>query len=547
MTIDVNDIQDVPTENWTVAQEWARHLWPLLNYNSIPYYIVEDVCFHMECSRATFFRKLAKFKKHQTASSLLPNTRGIKKEDTKIDPNIEQVITDNIRKYFLKRPKQTIQYVWEATVMDCHTRELCPPGYSTVLRRSKLISRKDRLMAHNGSRAYRSKNSSARGSLEADYPLQKVQIDHTKADIIIVDTVSREPIGRPIFTVAIDIYSRMILGFHLDIIGPSSWNVSEVLTQLVFKKDEWLNFRNIPHEWPSYGIPECLMLDNGKDFRSKAMTIGAGEYGIQLDYRPPGKAHFGGHVERVIGTFMKRLQSVPGTTFSNIANKGDYDSAGKAVMTLAELEMLFSEFILGRYHNRRHRSLNATPLEKWNEALENGFSPRLCHQNPLKFKIDFLKSESRVVSREGIEFKTKKYWSDITQSLYDNGTKRVQVFPFHSDISKVLIRETSGQIHIVHSKNVRTPHISWSEFNEAKKLSKRFSGLSAEQISDQISRERKLIKKSQKLTNAQRRQNEIDRSQSAHPIRKAGGGEHKPKNKKVSVDFKFQRLNVIGD
>jgi putative transposase len=39
-----------------------------------------------------------------------------------------------------------------------------------------------------------------------------------------------------------------------------------------------------------------------------------------LSYRPPGQPHFGGIVERLIGTMMRMVHDeVPGTTFSNTA------------------------------------------------------------------------------------------------------------------------------------------------------------------------------------------------------------------------------------
>jgi hypothetical protein len=44
----------------------------------------------------------------------------------------------------------------------------------------------------------------------AQRPLDLVQIDHTKLDIIVVDDEQRLPIGRPWITLAIDVYSRMV-------------------------------------------------------------------------------------------------------------------------------------------------------------------------------------------------------------------------------------------------------------------------------------------------------------------------------------------------
>jgi len=49
------------------------------------------------------------------------------------------------------------------------------------------------------------------------------------------------------------------------------------------------------------GLCECIHVDNGKEFHSKAFTRACEDYGIEVRYRPPGTPRMGGHVERRIG------------------------------------------------------------------------------------------------------------------------------------------------------------------------------------------------------------------------------------------------------
>ena len=44
-------------------------------------------------------------------------------------------------------------------------------------------------------------------------------------------------------------------------------------------------------------------------------------------FRPPGSPHFGGHIERLIGTMMGAVHLLPGTTQSSVAAKGSYAEA----------------------------------------------------------------------------------------------------------------------------------------------------------------------------------------------------------------------------
>ena len=61
---------------------------------------------------------------------------------------------------------------------------------------------------------------------------------------------------------------------------------------------------------------------------------GAKNAGIAIEWRPPGQPRFGGHIERLIGTQMGRLHLLPGTTFSNEQELGDYNSKRHAALTL---------------------------------------------------------------------------------------------------------------------------------------------------------------------------------------------------------------------
>jgi hypothetical protein len=49
-----------------------------------------------------------------------------------------------------------------------------------------------------------------------------------------------------------------------------------------------------------WGLPELLQLDNAPEFHSRALVRGAQEYGIRIDYRPPGTPH-----SRNVGWLMR--------------------------------------------------------------------------------------------------------------------------------------------------------------------------------------------------------------------------------------------------
>ena len=147
------------------------------------------------------------------------------------------------------------------------------------------------------------------------------------------------------------------------------------------------------------GLPEALHLDNAPEFHAESLTRAAQEYGIRLEYRPPGRPHFGGHIERLIGTTMGAVHLLPGTTFSNVADKGNYPSEKAAVLTLPELESFIALQIAGVYHQSIHSALHRSPIQAWTERFPERSRPLRQPINPLEFFFDFLPAERRLIRR----------------------------------------------------------------------------------------------------------------------------------------------------
>ena len=144
-------------------------------------------------------------------------------------------------------------------------------------------------------------------------------------DIILVDDEHRRPIGRPWLTVAIDVYSRMITGFLLSLDAPSETSVALCVAQALLPKEELLLQRKLDAEWPVWGFPDVIHVDNGGEFRSDNFKKSCEAHGIDLEFRPVKRPNYGGHIERLIGTFMTEVHTLPGSTFSSPSKKGDLD------------------------------------------------------------------------------------------------------------------------------------------------------------------------------------------------------------------------------
>jgi putative transposase len=106
-----------------------------------------------------------------------------------------------------------------------------------------------------------------------------------------------------------------------------------------------------------------------------------------------GQPPTGGHIERYLGTLMRRIHGLPGTTLSSPKARGSYPSARRSSLTLAELQTWLTLEIAGRYHSAVHRGFNLSPAAAWHKAIR-GRSVR-TPMRPKELAIDFLPAAPR--------------------------------------------------------------------------------------------------------------------------------------------------------
>jgi len=102
-----------------------------------------------------------------------------------------------------------------------------------------------------------------------------------------------------------------------------------------------------------------LYTDNGRDFTSKHLEQVAADLKIRLVFSTPGVPRGRGRVERLFSTISTMLLcDLPG--FKYPPNKADPNR----LLTLAELDKLVREFLLGKYHRRIHSETKTAPARR---------------------------------------------------------------------------------------------------------------------------------------------------------------------------------------
>jgi len=405
----------------------------------------------------------------KSINALLPRVKSgySKKEDARYS-----IFEDVVKTAFLNSQKLPILDVvrkvqQRITLNNAHLEQKIKQiGKSTIYRwvanlRSD-ISDSSRL----GADVARNKYRSVMGGLKVSQILERVEIDHTPLDLIVIDKTTMLPLGRAWLTLALDKHSRIVLGFYISFNPPSSYAVLQCLKQMILIKDDLLKrFPDIKNDWPVFGISDLLALDNGMDLHADALKKACLELGIQILYCPAATPEMKGSVERFFRTINQGLiHKLPGTTFSNIDERGDYPSEDMAAIDMETLVHLITKWIVDVYNVTPHRGIGDTPLNKWIEsakhrAIELPVYPALLdvitgvpakrtifhygieleglHYNSRQLQ------EIRKISGENMQIELKFYEDQVAFiDVFDPYTKEyLRVEAVHDDYAKDLHRE----------------------------------------------------------------------------------------------------------
>jgi len=383
---------------------------------------VEEVAAKYKVTAMTVYRWIKTYEESEKISSLISSKHKRGKKGSRIEPLTNKVIEDIIEELYLTKQRIGFPKIFNTIKAECKKLNITIPHENTVRNRIKTIDPKFALKKRFSAKKANEKYGNFEGEYpEGDFPLEVYQIDHTPLDIILVDSHSRKPLGRPYLTLAIDVYSRMVAGFYLSMQAPGYFSVSQCLYNAFLPKDDFLKKYDVEGEWEIYGIPSKYAVDNGKDLIGLDMQRVCDEFGMTMVRRPVGRPQYGSHVERVFGTINKEIHNLPGTTFSNITEKAEYDSIKNATFTLDEITKWLTEFIVNVYHNRVHHGIGMTPRQKYRLGIfgddENpgtGLPPIV--EDKESIKIALLPTYHRTVQKDGITLDGITYYSDVLRT-----------------------------------------------------------------------------------------------------------------------------------
>lgn len=171
--------------------------------------------------------------------------------------------------------------------------------------------------------------------------------------------------------------------------------------------------------------------------------MGFNELGIEIMYPASRAPQKKGAVERFFSTQnLGLIHNLPGTTFSNIQQRGDYDSEKNACFTLPQLEAVLVKWIVDGYHQTPHRGLAMrTPAQVWATSEAN-------HVIALPVDLDSL--ECILARRSSV--RVHHYGVEVGRLIY-HSTELAELRMRLADGEKVNVRNRDEAGHVwVHDR-----------------------------------------------------------------------------------------------
>jgi putative transposase len=365
---------------------------------------------------------------------LLPKTATRGNRTPKADEESRRLLDEAISHWYARPKQQKAREVFVAYQCTCLEHHVQPVTERTFYRHLKKASSPALTEKRKGSRAAY-QESPWYWELErttprhGDRPWELAHIDHTQLDIELLSSLGK-PLGRPWATFLVDAYSRRLLAVYLTFDAPSYRSVMMVLRICVRRLGR---------------LPQTMVVDGGKEFRSRYFEALLNTYGCHKKYRPWAKPRYGSVIERLFGTtnteFVFNL--LGNTQASKTARQMTkaVNPKHQAVWSLPDLYDFLCEWAYDVYDQEMHPALGQSPREAWESGLDLG-GQREHRRIPYDdvFRVLTFPGSPRetalVYRNHGIQFHYLLYWNDVLASPSVVGTKvKLRYDPF--DISHV--------------------------------------------------------------------------------------------------------------
>jgi len=389
------------------------------------------------------------------------------RREKKLSRKVHDFIEEAIEEVYLTRYRASVGTTVAAVVKRINEFNrtaadqftLPTPSEKTVRRAIKALDAYEVAVARYGRNAADRRFRAIGTGPKVSRPLERVEIDHTVLDLFIVDGETKRVYGRPTFTVMLDCYSRMVVGYYVGFEPPSVESVMHCLKQAIMPKDQLTKrYDSVQGDWPCFGVPETIVVDNGREFLSKDFEFACEQAGISIMNTPGRSPNFKGKVERFLRTMNTQcLTGLPGKVQTGKKIEGDFDPQKHAVLDIDKFEHHLMLWLIDVYSRQYHAGLKDHPIDVWNRGIK-AYPHVNCPVSSEAFDFVFARRFKRSVSQKGIVFEHLKFSSEELIAwrarVYDGGNPEVEIRVNTSDLAVIQVVTPDGEVFDVPAEDM---------------------------------------------------------------------------------------------
>jgi putative transposase len=342
--------------------------------------------------------------------------------------------------------------------------DLVHPSRSTIRTAIRALEPFRVALGRDGKDAARNKFAPVGTGIEVHRPLQRVEIDEWKADVItlmaeagILHHMTEEEkrqLGldrakaRWTVTVAICVRTRCIVGMVISR-TPSTKSAERVIEMIMRDKGVWSDAVGALTPWNQHGWPSVIVTDCAKYNISHEVRARTQDAGVTVAHTPAAAPRMKPYIERVFRTMATNLMPrLTGRTFSNIIEKGDHDPEARAALDADDFCAAMVRWIVDIYHRLPHDGLGSeSPAHCWDRLVA-----QVGVQAPpdlRRRRLIFGEQDERMVSKQGIEVLGVRYHSETLARWFLRAPDhKVRIRWYPEDIGAIAV-ELDGSWHEV--------------------------------------------------------------------------------------------------
>lgn len=205
-------------------------------------------------------------------------------------------------------------------------------------------------------------------------PYQKLELDHTILDWVVLSDDRSVVIGRPTLVCILDVATKYVVAAYLSFLPPSVQTVMGALKMAFFPKNmEDPEFMCLTEPWLGFGLPETLIVDNGLENHSHALSGLFQHMGlaINLEFCATRSPWQKPHVERFFAAAATFLKSHAGRVTKPRKGETQTSTDESAVLTFSELRSFLYRWVEEIHNKTPHSRTKLIPRVEFEAGMRS--------------------------------------------------------------------------------------------------------------------------------------------------------------------------------